>query len=152
MTLSSEPTWITRDPIAADTVLAGLAGSGDGAVLLFLGVVRDSNDGREVDHLEYDAYAEMAGRVLETIVGEARSRWETGEIRAVHRIGRLAVGEASVAIAVASPHREESYAASRYIIEELKRRMPIWKKEGYVDGRTEWLGGATPPAGEQPDG
>lgn len=148
MTLSTEPTWITRDPIDADSVLPGLAGTSDGAILLFLGVVRDHNDGREVDHLEYDSYAEMAGRVLAEIVAEARSRWDTGEIRAVHRTGRLAIGEASVAIAVATPHREEAYAASRHIIEELKRRLPVWKREGYTDGRTEWVRGTAPTASE----
>ena len=115
-----------------------------GAVLLFLGVVRNENDGREVNHLEYEAYVEMAERTMEQIVDEARERWAVGEIRVVHRIGLLSIGEVSVAIAVASPHRGNGYEASRFIIEELKTRVPIWKREGYVEGESGWLPGINP--------
>ena len=88
--------------------------------------------------------------LLREIVAEARARWETGEVAVVHRIGRLEIGETSVAIAVAAPHRAEAYEASRYIIEELKKRVPVWKREGYLDGESEWLMGTVPqPAGEQ---
>lgn len=148
----SEPrSRVTRDPIDPAALLARAAAPSDGAVLLFLGVVRDHNEGREVGHLEYEAYAPMAERVLDEIVREAQGRWETGEISAVHRIGRLEIGEASVAIAVASPHRGDAYAASRYVIEELKKRVPIWKKEGYLEGDSEWLSGCAPqPAAEAP--
>ena len=92
------------------------------------------------------SYEEIAEVVLREIVGEARARWETGEMAVVHRIGRLEIGEASVAIAVAAPHRGEAYEASRYIIEELKKRAPIWKREGYVAGEKSWLGGWEPAA------
>lgn len=133
---------ITREPIDTAALLKSAARSVDGAVLLFVGVVRDHNDGRDVDHLDYTAYAKMAERELERIAREAEARWDCGEIGAVHRIGRLAIGEASVAIAVATPHRAEAYEASRYVIEELKKRVPIWKREGYVEGDNEWLAGS----------
>jgi molybdopterin synthase catalytic subunit len=89
--------------------------------------------------------------MLKEIVAESRLRWETGAISVVHRIGRLEIGEPSVAIVVASAHRGEAYEASRYIIEELKKRVPIWKREGYVDGASEWLLGNVPqPVGNIP--
>jgi molybdopterin synthase catalytic subunit len=135
---------VTREPIDAASLLGAVAAPSDGAVLLFWGVVRDHNDGRAVGHLEYDAYVEMAESVLREIVAEARARWETGEIAVVHRIGRLEVGEGSVAIAVASPHRAAAYDASRFVIEELKRRVPIWKREGYLEGEARWLPGSAP--------
>lgn len=138
---------VTIDPIEPTSVLEGLVSDGDGAAILFLGTVRDRNDGREVGHLDYHAYAPMAEATLREIVAEACARWETGEIAVVHRYGRLEIGEVSVAIAVASPHRAEAYEASRYIIEELKKRVPIWKREGYVSGETEWVRGHEAPAG-----
>lgn len=146
----SEPLCrITPDPIDATALLSSCAAPSDGAVLLFLGVVRDHNEGREVGHLEYEAFAPMAERVLRQIVDEARERWDTGTMAVVHRVGRLEIGEASVAIVVSAPHRGEAYEASRYVIEELKRRVPVWKREGYLDGQTEWLDGSTPvPVGE----
>lgn len=135
---------VIREPIDTAALLAECPSPEDGAALLFVGIVRNHNDGRPVGHLSYDSYTEMAERVLEEIVGEAESRWSVGGIAVVHRIGRLEIGEASVAIAVAAPHRGEAYEASRYIIEELKKRAPIWKREGYVDGDSEWLGGQLP--------
>ena len=140
---------ITSHPIDAAALLAEVTTPADGAVLLFWGVVRNQNDGREVNGLEYEAYAEMAEAKLREIVGEAAERWRVGEIAVVHRIGKLNVGEASVGIAVAAPHRGEVYEASRYVIEELKRRVPIWKREHYLDGPSAWLGG-TVPAPEVP--
>jgi molybdopterin synthase catalytic subunit len=141
---------ITRERIDPAALLEECATDEDGAALLFVGVVRNHNEGRAVGHLTYDAYEEMAARVLEAIVGEAEARWGIGRVAVVHRIGRLEIGEASVAIAVAAPHRGEAYEASRYIIEELKKRVPIWKREGYVDGEAEWLGGAVPGGEEAP--
>jgi molybdopterin synthase catalytic subunit len=141
---------VVTEPIRIEALLEGLTSSSDGAALLFLGVVRDHNEGLPVSHLEYDAYLEMAERTLSAIADEARQRWDTGQIRVVHRVGRLAIGETSVVIAVASAHRDAAYSASRYVIEELKRRAPIWKREGYASGATAWLGGVQ-PAGS-PDG
>jgi molybdopterin synthase catalytic subunit len=144
--MSTSRCRVTADPIDGHALLAETVSARDGAALLFLGVVRNHNDGQEVAHLEYDAYVEMAAGTLEAIVAEACERWETGEIRVVHRVGRLEIGEASVAIAVASPHRDAAYSASRYIIEELKKRAPIWKKEGYLAGESVWLAGHEPSA------
>ncbi len=118
----------------------------DGASLLFLGVVRDHNDGRSVAGVQYDAYEEMAEQVLSEIVDEAARAAGTDRVAAVHRIGELSIGEVSVAIAVSSPHRAEAYDASRYIIEEIKKRLPVWKKERYSDGVEEWVAGSTPMA------
>lgn len=142
--MSSPRCAVTEAPIDAQALLSEVIGPEDGAGILFVGVVRNHNDGREVDHLDYDAYVAMAEHTLEAIVSEALAKWETGEIRVVHRVGRLEIGEASVAIAVAAPHRGGAYEASRYIIEELKRRAPIWKREGYVAGDSEWLTGLQP--------
>jgi molybdopterin synthase catalytic subunit len=143
---------VTREPIEAAALIAAVASPEDGAVLLFWGIVRNRNEGRAVSHLEYDAYAEMAEAKLAEIVREAQEWWPVGCIAVVHRIGLLQIGEASVGIAVASPHRAEAYEASRYVIEELKRRVPIWKKEGYLEGESEWLLGCAPrlmvPTGE----
>jgi molybdopterin synthase catalytic subunit len=129
---------LVREPIDLAT-LCGTAPS-DGALALFVGVVRDENAGRRVLHLEYEGYEEMALSELERIVAEAVQRWPVGEVRVVHRLGRLEIGEASVAVAVASPHRAEAFAACRFVIDTLKARVPIWKKEFYADGSS-WLEG-----------
>lgn len=139
---------VTAEPIDPARMLGGALSPDDGAALLFWGVVRNENDGRAVSSLEYQAYAEMAEREMLRIADEARARFGTGAIHVVHRIGLLRVGEASVAIAVASPHRAEAYDASRYVIEALKRRVPVWKREGYVDGETEWVPGFSPAVQE----
>jgi molybdopterin synthase catalytic subunit len=139
---------VTADPIDPTRLLGDTLSPDDGAALLFWGVVRNQNDGRPVSHLEYSAYAEMAEREMRRIADEARERFGTGRIRVIHRTGKLAIGEASVAIAVASPHRAEAYEASRYVIEQLKQRVPVWKREGYVDGDTEWVPGFTPAVRE----
>lgn len=138
---------VTDQPLDGARLLADSVSPEDGAALLFWGVVRNENDGRPVSHLEYHAYAEMAERTMHRIAEEAISRFGVGDVRVVHRVGRLEIGEASVAIAVAAPHRGQAYEASRYVIEELKRRVPIWKREGYTDGDTGWVAGFTPEAG-----
>jgi molybdopterin synthase catalytic subunit len=135
---------VTDRPIDSGALLEEVVSASDGAVLLFLGVVRNENDGREVDHLEYEAYAPMAERVLGQIALEAAERWSIGVISVVHRVGRLDIGEASVAIALGAPHRADAYAASRYVIDEIKHRVPVWKREGYTDGASEWLPGTVP--------
>ncbi len=132
---------VVREPIRPADVLAQVGADQDGASLLFVGVVRDHNDGRPVAGVHYDAYEEMAARVLEEIVREAEERFGTDRIAVLHRIGDLTIGDVSVAIAVSTPHRAESYEASRFIIEEIKQRLPVWKKEHYTDGAVEWVGG-----------
>ena len=114
------------------------ASADDGAVCLFVGVVRNANRGRRVERLEYEAYEEMALPLMEEIAAETRRRFPVGEVRLVHRLGRLEIGDASVAVAVASPHRDEAFAACRFAIDTLKAKVPIWKKEHYADG-TAWL-------------
>jgi molybdopterin synthase catalytic subunit len=130
---------LIRAPIDAEAMLREVAAPARGAVLLFLGVVRDVNDGREVTGIEYSAYEAMAARELEAIATEASERFGSSGIAIVHRLGTLGLEEASVGIAVAHAHRDEAYALSRWIIEELKRRVPIWKREHYADGTREWV-------------
>ncbi len=140
----SERAWITRDAIDPGSVLDRVGSARDGAALLFVGVVRDHNDGSSVTGLTYEAYDEMASRVLDEIAGEAAERLGTPRIAVVHRVGELEVGEVSVAIAASSPHRAESFDATRYVIEEIKKRLPVWKKEHYEEGDAAWLAGVTP--------
>jgi molybdopterin synthase catalytic subunit len=123
---------LVREPI--DLVALQAVTPADGALCLFVGVVRDHNGGRPVLRLEYEAYEEMALPLMEKIAAEARDRWRITDVRIVHRLGRLEIGETSVAVAVASPHRREAFEACRYAIDTLKATVPIWKKEFYADG------------------
>ncbi len=132
---------ISEDRIEPAGLLTDLGTTADGASILFVGRVRDENSGRPVARLHYEAYREMAEQVLEEILLEAVDRWEVGGIAAAHRTGVLSPGEASVAIAVTAPHRAATYAASRYVIEEIKTRLPVWKLEEYEDGSGGWLAG-----------
>ena len=138
---------ITRD-VLDPTALHNLVLSPEaGAVSLFVGVVRDNNLGRDVNYLEYDAYPAMATKVMRQIEGEIRERWDVLDIAMHHRIGRLEIGEASVAVAVASAHRGEGIEACHYGIDRLKAIVPIWKKEVWADGE-EWIEGSLTPAAE----
>lgn len=141
-------TWLTDTPLEVADVLARVGTHEDGAVALFLGTVRRSNAGRDVVGMRYDAYLPMAERVLAAIAAEAVERMGEGSVAAAHRVGEVPLGGASVAIAVASPHRAEAFDACRYVIEEIKVRLPVWKLERYTDGTEAWLGGAPPPAPE----
>ena len=142
-----ERAWITRAPIDPADVLSRVGDDADGAVILFLGVVRNHNEGEAVRGLGYDAYDAMAARVLDEIAGEAAERLGTPRVAVVHRVGELEVGETSVAIAASSPHRAESFDAARWVIEEIKKRLPVWKKEHYAGGESEWVEGVAPPRG-----
>jgi molybdopterin synthase catalytic subunit len=132
---------IVRAAIDPAAVLAELGAPSDGAVLLFLGTVRDHAEGRAVGGMGYEAYEEMAADVLRAIAQEAAERLGTPRVVVVHRIGELEIGEVSVAIGVSSPHRESAYDASRYVIEEIKRRLPVWKHERFVTGEPRWVEG-----------
>lgn len=136
---------LTRSGI--DLAALHAAGPADGALCLFAGVVRDHNEGRAVRHLEYEAYDDMALAELRAIESEVRRRWPVSDVRIVHRLGRLEIGDVSVAVAVASPHRAQAFEACRHAIDTLKRTVPIWKKEFYADGSL-WLEG--PGACEHP--
>jgi len=142
---------IVERPIDTAALIGEVASVTNGATVLFVGTVRETNDGRDVSGMDYTAYRGMAERELADIVGEASSRFETSDVVVEHRLGTLGLGEASVAIAVGHPHRGKAYDASRYIIEELKKRVPIWKLEHYVDGTREWVaadGSKRAPHGE----
>jgi molybdopterin synthase catalytic subunit len=127
------------DPAA---LTAALARSGDGALATFVGLVRDHNAGRRVLWLDYEAFVPLAVKAFEQIGAEAAERWPGARLVIHHRTGRLAIGEASVAIAAASPHRADAFAACRYAIERIKQIAPIWKHE-HFDGGDVWIEGAT---------
>ena len=138
---------IVEGEIDLDELIAAVRSEEMGAICTFQGTVRRFNRGREVERLEYEAYAEMASRVLGEIAEEIRGRWGTDRVAIVHRLGRLMPGEVSVAIAVATPHREEAFAACRHAIDRLKAEVPIWKKEVWKGG-AEWIeDGALEPSG-----
>lgn len=109
-----------------------------GASVLFLGTVRSHSESRSVLYLEYEAYEAMAERMIRDLTEEAREKWPLEGVRVLHRLGRVALGEITVAIEVRSAHRDEAYRASRYLIEEIKHKVPIWKKEYFSDGTSEW--------------
>lgn len=130
-------TGITDQPIDVATLEADAAQPGHGAMVTFVGRARDtSDDGRQVRELDYEVYPELAATVLAEIAAEAESRWPV-TVTVVHRTGVVPIGEAAVAIVTASPHRTEAYEANRFVIEAIKQRLPIWKRETFADG-TEW--------------
>jgi molybdopterin synthase catalytic subunit len=131
--------------IDVTALLSRVASAGNGATVLFLGTVRDMNEGRDVTGIEYSAYRSMAERELAAIVEEAAALADSNDIAVEHRIGTLSVGECSVAVAVGHPHRGRAFEAARYVIEELKQRVPIWKREHYVDGAREWVSASSTP-------
>ncbi len=128
------------DPVALGSAVTAESVS-DGAVVTFAGLVRDHNLGRRVLFLEYEAYEPLAVKALQGIVIEANERWPSTRVGLHHRIGRLELGEASVVIVAASPHRADAFAVTRYAIERVKQIVPIWKRE-YFEGGDVWLEGA----------
>src|SRR5882672_1435872 len=133
---------VTAEPLDTAALVALVGAQGEGAVVTFAGLVRDHNLGRRVEFLEYEAYEPLAVRALQRIIDEARGLWPDARLAAHHRIGRLEIGEASIVIAAASPHRADAFAACRYMIERVKQIVPIWKRE-HFDGGDVWLEGAT---------
>lgn len=130
---------VSADPIDPATLVTAVSTPHSGAVVTFLGTVRDHSRGREgVTHLEYEAYREQVEAKIAEIVAEARDRWPLDAVAAVHRVGSLDVGEVSVGVAVSSAHRSDAFPAARFVIDELKSRAPIWKKEHWPGG-AEWV-------------
>ncbi len=131
---------ITREPLDRNALIAAVSHPSVGGIVVFEGVVRDNARDKQIRYLEYDVYPEMAIQQIRTIVAEAEGRWEVERVAVAHRIGRIEIGEASVLIVVATPHRAEAFDACRYIIDTLKTTVPIWKKEVATDGE-EWVEG-----------
>lgn len=145
---------LQRDEIRVAEVLEAVGSGRDGAVALFLGTVRDHNRGRRVLHLEYEAYPGMAESEMTKLAREAERRFDVSEVALVHRTGRLEIGQVSVAVAVAAPHRAAAFDACRFVIDELKRTVPIWKREAFAGGEV-WIEGTgetrvEPPRGADP--
>jgi molybdopterin synthase catalytic subunit len=130
--------YLVREPILLAELVTQVQSADRGGLACFLGSVRNHHGGREVLRLDYEAYAPMVEAECARIVAEAESHWETS-VALRHRIGRLEIGDVAVAVVAAAAHREEAFAACRHVIEELKRRVPIWKREYYADGTVEWV-------------
>jgi molybdopterin synthase catalytic subunit len=130
--------FLSATPIDLATLIARVQSPARGGVASFLGQVRDHHDGRTVRRLEYSAYGPMAEEECARIVADAETRWPV-RVALEHRIGALEIGDTAVAVAAAGAHRDEAFAACRFVIEEVKRRVPIWKKELYQDGAVEWV-------------
>ncbi len=131
---------ITAEPLDPAALVALVAAPEMGAIVTFAGVVRNNFGGRATAYLEYEAFEPMAAKVLAQLADEARAQWRTGAIAIHHRIGRLAIGEAAVLIVVAAPHRHEAFEAAEQIMDRIKQVAPIWKKEIWADGASEWVG------------
>ena len=131
---------VTTEPLSIDEAYAAVRRDDCGAVALFVGTVRDHHDGKKVTRISYSAFKEMAEKEFAKIAADAAAKWKIGEVYIAHRTGRLAIGDASVLIAVSSGHRAEAFEACRHAIETLKKTAPIWKEEFY-DGGKAWVSG-----------
>ena len=129
---------ITHEPLDPEAITALVRRPTNGAVVTFLGTTRDATGDRRVLHLEYEAYEPMAEKKLAEIAQEMRERWSLGDVAIAHRLGRLEVGETSLVVAVASPHRREAFGACQYAVDRIKQTVPIWKKE-YFEGGKVWI-------------
>ena len=130
---------LNHDPIDSSAVIESVQSPEAGALVLFLGTTREFTAGRQTESLDYESYGEMAFRKLEELEQEARQQWSLTELTIVHRLGHLGIGEASVAIAVSAPHRKDAFTAGQWLIDTLKEIVPIWKKENWADGTSEWV-------------
>src|SRR5688572_2017928 len=130
---------LTDQPIDTAALLAHVGSPRAGAVVLFLGTVREMTGERRTVALDYECYPQMAEKKLAELEAEARRRWNLVECAIVHRLGHLELGEASVAVAVSTPHRQDAFEAGKWLIDTLKQVVPIWKQENWDDGTTEWV-------------
>ena len=133
------PTYLTRDTLSVDELLAQVMSPACGGTCVFLGTVRDGPEEHGVTAIEYSAYEEMVEAEFGRLLADARTRWPEARLAVRHRLGRIPAGEASIAIAAAAPHRTQAFEACRFVIEEVKRRIPVWKKELRVDGTEVWV-------------
>lgn len=131
---------VTPDVLDTNEAVAAVESPGAGAINVFLGVVRNNNLGRTVQYLEYDAYPAMAEKVMRELAEEAKSRFTLEDVAVLHRTGRLEIGEASLLVVVSCGHRAESFEAGHWLVNEIKKRVPVWKKEVWDDGE-EWIEG-----------
>src|SRR5581483_1883971 len=130
---------LTHDPIDHAALTEQVRSPRCGAVVTFLGTVRDLTGEKVTVALDYDAYPGMAEKKMAEIEADTRARWPIGEMAMVHRLGHVEVGDVSVAVAVSCPHRAQAFEACRHVIDRLKELVPIWKKENWADGKTEWV-------------
>jgi len=137
---------LTNDPIDFTALTESVRSPLAGAVVLFLGTVRELTGGRRTVALDYEAYPDMARDRMQAIADEACSRWPVVAAGIVHRLGRMELGDASVAVAVSCPHRKDAFEAGRFLIDRLKEEVPIWKQENWADGSKEWVHPGTPSA------
>jgi molybdopterin synthase catalytic subunit len=133
---------ITKNPININEVTQAVVKREAGAIVNFIGTVRELTDGKKTLYLEYDAYESMALKKLERIGQEIKEKWVDAEVAIVHRLGRLEISDIAVVISISTPHRNDAYEANRYAIERIKEIVPIWKKEHWEDGE-EWIGNQT---------
>ncbi|MFH1142036.1 MAG: molybdenum cofactor biosynthesis protein MoaE [Chloroflexota bacterium] len=130
---------LTRKPLDSEAITATVHRDANGGLVTFLGTTRNETDGRRVLHLEYEAYEDMAEKMLARIAQEISKRWGITDVSIAHRFGRLEIGEVSLVVAVASPHRSEAFAACQYVVDRIKQDVPIWKKEVFENGEV-WVG------------
>jgi molybdopterin synthase catalytic subunit len=130
---------LTDRPIDVAGILDRVSSPAAGAVVLFLGTTRELTDGRRTESLDYECYPEMARAKLAELEAEANRRWPIVALAIVHRVGHLELGEASVAIAVSTPHRDAAFEAGKWLIDTIKQVVPIWKQENWTDGTSEWV-------------
>ncbi len=130
---------LTHSAIDSSAILAQVASNDAGAVVLFLGTTREFTKGRQTASLDYECYQQMAEAKLSELEARARENWPLVHVAIVHRLGRLGLGEASIAIAVSSPHRQAAFEAGKWLIDTIKEDVPIWKQENWADGTSEWV-------------
>ena len=130
---------ITNDPLDPELLTLAVRRDSNGAAITFLGVTRDRNEGRSVEHLEYEAYPDMAEKQIVAIFVEVQERWGITDLAVAHRLGRLQIGEISLVVAVASRHRRSAFEACIYVVDRIKQDVPIWKKEIFLGGEM-WVG------------
>ena len=141
----SEMSYLTRSPISLDALLAEVSSPACGGTCVFLGTVRNESEEQGVTAIEYSAYEDMVEAEFGRLLADARGRWAEARIAVRHRLGTIPVGEASIAIVAAAPHRAQAFEACRYVIEGVKQRIPVWKKELRVDGSEVWVDPAGHP-------